>query len=265
MGSPHVIESELNGPTPRAVRFREGWGAGCAIWFVRLFILPHTIAGVFILVMAVRSTGLYLGVWLYGTEYQGQIVKKYERPGSKGRISHIVEFEYMVNGGLHTATESVDVDVYRQAAEGDRIDIRAMESVPESEPWTRITGRSPLLSVAGKWGIALFWNGILSLFVWALYVRPWQMRRLVRWGRPTEGIVRSATLSTNKKTKTYRFIYEYAVVGDDVLQPTVFKRRMSSTQNGVAGIRSGDLVTILYDPRKPKRSVIYRASVYRAI
>jgi hypothetical protein len=260
---PHTIEPELTGPTPRPVRYRDGWATGCGLWFVRLFILPHTIAGVVVLATAIGSTGVYLGVWLFGTEYQGQVAKKSEQRGSKGRLNYNVEYVYMANGLLYIGRVSVNADEYQQVAEGDRFMVRALESAPHSDPWARLPGQAPLRDVGGKWFMALFWNCILSVFLWFLYVQPWQIRRLVRWGQATEGIVRSMSVVSGKGGKTYDLTYDYAAPGEEILGPTVYTRKMSSTRREAAAVIPGDLVTVLYDPDKPWRSVIYRLSDYR--
>ena len=88
-----TFEPELNCPTPRSLRYRGGFGAGCSTWFVRLFMLPHTLAGLFLLGTAMVSTGVYIDVWLFGADYDGQIVKKAiaRRQGQQGlqRVVHI--------------------------------------------------------------------------------------------------------------------------------------------------------------------------------
>src|SRR4051794_9590097 len=109
----YPTEPELAGPIPRAVRYRDGWAVGCGMWFVRLFILPHTLAGVFMLGLAVWSTAVYLGVWLFGEEYPGAVVQKVERPGSKGRTTYTVEYEYTVAGRVHTGRASLSQAEYQ--------------------------------------------------------------------------------------------------------------------------------------------------------
>src|SRR5262245_42386386 len=158
----HTVEPELTGPTPRATCYRDGWGAGCVLWFVRLFLLPHALAGVIILGMALWSTGLYLGIGLFGDEYEAAVVKKSERRGSKGKVFYSVEYEYMVAGRIHTGQVSVSAVEYQQVAEGDRFAVRALESAPTSEPWVRMPGQAPRPNVGGKWLVAVFWNGIMS-------------------------------------------------------------------------------------------------------
>jgi Protein of unknown function (DUF3592) len=262
----HAIEPELAAPTPRTVRYRDGWATGCGLWVVRLFLLPHTIIGIGALAAALWSTGVYVGVLAFGTDFQGQVVKKEERPGSKGKTYRYVHYEYMVDGRLHTGWVTVSGVDYEQVTAGDRFTVRALESAPDTDPWVGLPGQTPLSDLGGKWFFALFWNGVMSVAVWFIYVRPWQVRRLVRWGQPTEGIVRAATVSIHKGTKSYHVTCEYAAPADeDPLGPTVFTRKMTCTQKSAADVKLGNLVTVLYDPHRPKRSVIYRLTDYRAV
>lgn len=260
----HTIEPELAGPTPRRVRLRGGLGAGCGLWFIRLFILPHTLAGVFILGQAVWGTGLYFGIWLFGDEYPGAVTNKSARPGRQGKTVYALDYEYMVAGQLYTGRASVNAEEYQETAEGDRFSIRALESAPTSDPWARLPGQTPLWNVGGRWLIALFWNGILSVFLWHLYVRPWQMRRLVRRGRPAAGIVRGAWRTPGNKQTTYDLTYEYAVTVRLVGEPAVYTAKMTSGQSSASGAKPGDVVTVLYDPRTPARSLVYKYADYEA-
>src|SRR4051794_10637986 len=140
----HAIEPELTGPTPRGVRYRDGWATGCGLWVVRLFLLPHTIIGIGALVVAMWSTGVYVGVLAFGTDCPGAVVRKTERPGSKGKTYRYVDYEYTANGRLYTGRVSVDADEYRQVNTGDRVTVRALESAPDTEPWPRLPGSTPL-------------------------------------------------------------------------------------------------------------------------
>jgi hypothetical protein len=47
-----------------------------------VFILPHTVIGLGLLVGVVTRTLIWLGVLLFGTEIQGQVVRKTESQGS---------------------------------------------------------------------------------------------------------------------------------------------------------------------------------------
>jgi hypothetical protein len=257
----HPIEPELTVPTPRRVRYRDR-GTGCGLWFVRLFILPHTIIGAGALGAALTFTAMYLAVWLFGDEHPAGVVKRSEQRGSKG-MHHTIEYEYTVAGRPHAGRVSVNADQYRQIAEGDRFTVRALAAAPEARAWVRLPGQTPLLEVGAAWLVALFWNGVLSVFLWNVYLRPWRMRRLVRWGRPAPGIVRGQTVSTTKGTKLYHLTFEYAAA-DEAGAAAVFTGKMASTQAAAASARAGDVVTVLYDRRKPGRSLIYKYADFRA-
>src|SRR5262245_32613943 len=96
--SDHVFEPELNSPIPRRVGYRDGVATGCGIWFIRLFILPHTIGGIGFLCLAIGSTGLFLAVGLFGTTYEGRIVKKDDTRAVKGTKHWYVQYTYDVDG-----------------------------------------------------------------------------------------------------------------------------------------------------------------------
>jgi hypothetical protein len=118
------------------------------------------------------------------------------------------------------------------------------------------------MEVLGSWAIALFWNGILSVFLWTLYVRPWRGRMLVRNGTPVVGIVRSWAPQPGKGGPAYRLTYEYAAADSSGLaEPRSGK--MTTRRKEAADYLPGRLVTIVYDPRKPARSVIYELADYR--
>jgi hypothetical protein len=67
---------------------------------------------------------------------------------------------------------------------------------------------------------------------------------------------------SGKGATTYRITYEYAAPSLDGTEGQVLRGKMSSTQKVAAYASAGDLVTVLYYPHKPWRSVIYKYSEY---
>ena len=104
----------------------------------------------------------------------------------------------------------------------------------------------------------------MSFFIWHIYVRTWRQWWLIRDGVPTMGIVRQVTEQQNKGSKSYRIEYEYVVTPTDGSEGRTFTGRITSTVKGAELAAKGDLVTVLYSPRKLHRSVAYRYSDYRA-
>ena len=262
--SDYPFEPELNQPTPRRVRYRDGLNTGCGLWFVRLFMLPHTIVGIGALAIVLYFTGLFIGVGLFGKDFDGKITKKDDSRTGKGTRYYYLKYEYTVAGQQHTDEVSVSAERFAEINEGDAITVRALEFAPESGQWPRVPGHWPITGLGAKWLFALFWNGVLSVFLWHLYVRPWRQRVLARYGLTTSGIIRKVTEVQNRGSKSYRIDYEYAGIPlDDCLSRT-FQGRTESSVKGAEFARVGHLITVLYLPGKPHRSVAYRYSDYRA-
>ncbi len=260
----HQFEPELNLPTPRQVRYRNGFATGCGMWSIRLFLLPHTIVGIGALCVALWSTGVYVAVGLFGTNYEGRIVKKDESRSSKGVKHYYMKYTFTVDRQPYSEDVPVSQERFAEIHEGDAITVRALESAPDTGQWPRIPGHWPIQELGGKWFFALFWNGVMSIFVWQMYVVPYRQCGLVRWGQPTEGIIRNKTKQVNKGTKSYRLTYEFAAPAADGSKGQVLTGKMTTTLTEAANAHEGQLVTVLYHPDKPWRNTLYAYSCYRA-
>src|SRR6187200_2771919 len=140
----HDLEPELNQPVPRRARPREGGCAyGCALWPVRLFILPHTLAGPYLIFMALSRIVLCLGVWLAGSDVEGRIVRKMETPGKKGP-HYSVEYVYTFDQADYTATVSMHADEWVASREGQMFNVRVLVPGPEGGHWPGVGNFSPL-------------------------------------------------------------------------------------------------------------------------
>lgn len=259
-----TFEPELNRTPPRPVRYRHGWQAGCGVWFIRLFMLPHTIIGIGFLCYAIASTGLFAAVGLLGSNYDGRIVKKDDTRSSKGTRHYYVQYVYDVDGQGYSGEVKVDKERFDQVREGDAITVRAWDVMPDSGQWPRVPGHWPASCVGELWAVTMFWNGILSIFLWWMYVRPWRQRRLVRIGIPTAGIIREVNMQVNKGTKSFVIRYEYAVPATDDRPGQVLNGKLRSTVKNAEHAKRGDVATVLFHPRKPSRSLLYAYCDYRA-
>lgn len=262
--SEFTFEPELLETAPRRVKFRDGYKAGCGMWGIRIIMLPHTIIGVGFLVLAVGTTLQFFAVALLGTNCEGKIVKKDDSRSVKKSPRYYLLYEFTLDERIHTGEVQVDVEQFRAVNEGDPISVRAWDVLPDRGQWPRVSGHWQILSIGETWIPALFWNGVLSFFIWHMYVRPWRQRCLVRSGVPTAGIVRRVTEQQHKGSKSYRIEYEYAAIPLDDTVSRTFKGRTTSTVKGAELAKEGDLITILYFPNKPHRSVAYRYADYRA-
>jgi hypothetical protein len=260
--SEHTFEPELDQPTPRRVAARDGCTYGCGLWVGRLFLLPHTLAGLFILYQALRATVLYLGVLLAGTDVEGHITAKTEHPHRKGAY-YTADYAFTVDGDAYAAQMPINADEYAALRVGQTIPVRAWDAAPHAAHWVDAAASSPLKPVGAAWFGALLWNGFMSVVVWFLYVVPWRRRQLVRYGVPTAGVVRAIVYCKDGKADARRIEYEYTPGPSEL-----FRDRLSGsvkiTPQRAAEVKVGNVLTVLYDPRRPKRSVLYKFSDYKA-
>ena len=254
----HEFEPELSQPVPRPTRRRGGLAVGCGFWFVRLFLLPHTIAGIFILGLAVTGTLGYLGVLMFGVEMEGRVVRREESQSRKSKkTTYTLHYVYTVEGQEYAAGTTVTAEAYAAHKEGQAIPLRVLPWSPLAH-WVRLPGASPGASVLAMWFGAVFWNGIMSIFLYMVWVRPWLQWRLVRWGELTSGIVRDVRSTPQKGGGlSYTIRYEYASSPTLNEPEQLYTRSASSNSTAAATVKVGDVVTVLYDPKRPKRSVPY--------
>ena len=191
----HPCEPELAQPPPRRIYGRGGRGDGCLRVFFHVGILPHTIVGLGLLVFAVARTLIWLAVLLFGTEIEGQVVRKTEgRGGGKGHWFYAVEYTFRLDDIDYTDRVSLGAADYAAVQEGQVVDVRAVRWMPKRGNLPQLRGYRPLWEVGSLWFPALFINGILSGWLWQAYGRPWFQRRLVRHGLVTTGVVRDVRL-----------------------------------------------------------------------
>jgi hypothetical protein len=262
MNRQHTIDAELTSPTPREVRYRDGFRTGCGAWAGRLILLPHTIAGLFLLVAALTLTVQYVRIGLFGLEVDGRIVQKTSYKGGKGGWYYGVDYTYTVDGVTYRQRSSVNHDAYDRMTEGDAVAIRALESDPETGHWARLPGKSALLDMLVPWAMAVFWNSIMCVFLWPLYVRPTRYRRLVRMGEPVAGTVLDVS-RRNTRPASWKVTYAYPIPNPDGLTRTMRTTAMVIARPTT--LEPGTSVTVLYDPAKPTRSVVYALTPYRAV
>src|SRR5262245_14186893 len=249
-------------PPPRRVRMRVT--AGCGLWFIRLFILPHTIVGL------VMLGGLFYlpAVWLFGTDAPARVTGLTTGTGKGRKVYYHVRYSYTVNGTDHDAQTSVSQSAYEALTVGQPFSVRVLPPFPKLVPLVRIPGGSSLGGYAFIPFVALFWNGILSLFLWAVYVEPWRMRRLLKYGHEAPGEVLAKEVRRgNKGGQRYFIRYCFrapAVDESGAFNPTLVAYEGESQVPPAehARLHEGDPVAVLYYPRKPRRNTLPETEMF---
>ncbi|TMQ30495.1 MAG: hypothetical protein E6K70_24080 [Planctomycetota bacterium] len=252
---------------PRRLRRRPGRGCGplVGLWFVRLFILPHTLIG--IALAGAAAFGLF--VWLFGADIPGRITSLDVARGRKGGNRYQVDYAYSVAGIQYPGTTYVSANVYAGLRVGDAYPVRVFRPLPTWMPQPRGPGSSASMVFALPF-FALFWNGILSVFLWMAWVAPWRVWLLMRYGLATAGVVAGKHTRPGNKGSTNRLIrYRFKVTleeeGTGAALPETFEREMSVMPSDYAAAKMDQPVTVIYHPKNPKRSLVYEFSEYEAL
>jgi Protein of unknown function (DUF3592) len=260
----NTFEPELDQPLPRRVRARERYAYGCGLWFLRLFLLPHTLVGLWLIFKAASWILLSVCVLLAGQDVDGRIVRKVVTQGKKGPY-YSADYVYPVDQIEYEGKVSLEANEYAAMREGQPITVKVFAPGVECGHWPGVASHSPLREVGGIVFGAVFWNGIMSIFVYMLYVRPWRQRWMVRRGLPTAGLVRQVQQWSNKGTKMVRIRYDYAVPAGGHTRGGVFSGKMTASGSQVNAVAIGEIVTVLYNPGRPHRSLVYALADYKAV
>lgn len=190
----------------------------------------------------------------------------YTSKGSKGRTDYNLQYRYNANGSEYTKSDTVGQNTYQKLTQSGKI----KEGLTTFR--VRYVGQGSmhfhvLIENGSTWILfgsmlffVLFWNGVLSVFVYIAWVVPLHTRWLVRHGAVTVGKIVSRRTQRGKGTRyyaTYRF--REPVSGQD------FEREMQLPKESLYWVaEKGMEVTVLYNPLKPKRSLVYELCGYRA-
>lgn len=252
----HAVEPELLGTLPRRIRAigkRDGFPWG----FLRVFILPHMVIGIGLL-LGLVSTVIVAD---FGTRVTGTVVEKHESDGSDDGPSFFVT--YLFHAGRETVrcTDQIEVDVYRPLETGRNIPVQYFPKAPRLYSIALPPGRSLTGHLHSLASFVLFWDGVLFPFVWLLYYYPYRTRRLYTHGRVAIGTVIGKKMTTGDDGNGYSIRYSFAP--DSVTPAHCVYGRTSVVSEEYVGIREGDELTILYDSRRPRRNIAYRFGHYK--
>jgi hypothetical protein len=237
-------------PPPRRVR----GGPGLAIWFGRVFVLPHTLVGLGILV-AVAVHALWV---LFGVETTGH-VEGAHTGSRKGQTTYWVQYSYQTKSGTLTSSSDVPQPMYRALSSplGREIQVSHYELGP-----VHLSGLADVGSPLGRLGammfFAAFWNGIMSVFLYGLWVMPYRQKQLVALGTATSGkVVRKRT--QQRKNTTYYVSYAFETAAGEPVQA-----EMSTSRALFQKVEEEQAVTVIYWPEQPSRSTVQGLGDYQA-
>ena len=245
----HQIEPELLVPLPRKLRERGGpWDAGGCLGLV---FLPFLLFGLYLTYLVAQRIVLVEA----GTTTTGQLISV-----STGKSSSIT-YSFEAEGRSWTATDS-----FLQRHYANSVKPLLVIYLPTHPSVSMVLTRweTPANRVQEIGWFAVLWNAFLVFIVWVVIGPPLRARRLIALGVPVVGRVQSATVAPNQRGELsgvvfYEFVpAEAGVGGKPVTGSTAIQKKPD------VRLEQGDPLTVLYDPRNPKRNVAYQFAGYQA-
>ncbi len=247
------MPKELERRPPRPVRRREGT-LGCGIVFGRLFILPHVIVGLFLLLVMFPAT---IAAVFFGEVHDGRVVKTWTTTGKKGSVTYRMKYSYDAGGQERTGDRTVSKTEYQQLSgwsEGQwsgPLKVHTTSVMGHYFDQVVLPDESPWEPVGLSLVMALLWNGIVFIFVYLLWIAPWREKRLYRWGTPVPGRI-FGKHTTRGKTTSYYLDYEFVQPGFGLR-----KKKQGVTSERYYAAREGEMVTVLCYPNRKGPTVVY--------
>ena len=248
---------ELHRPGPRSIRRRSGVMSGCGLIFGRLFILPHMIVGIGMLIMA----PLTIVKVYFGESTQGVIVKKWITTGED--TNYHVKYQYDADGVHHGGERTCSKSAYDAIGDPQEseapVEIRRINVFGVNMDEAILPGESRLGRISFYLLFGFVWNAILSVFVYVLWIHPWRTRQLYRWGKPVPGRICSKRISSGEDMSYY--------LGFEFIQPKfgMLRTELSVTSDRFMQAREGQLVTVLCYLHKRWPAVVYEYGDYHCV
>jgi hypothetical protein len=220
--------------------------------------MPHVLVGI-----GAIGYWFFLLFWsLFGTDLKAVVTDTSTSHSSKGGTTYSIKYEFKVGDQTHSGSDGVSQALYEKYKGQDD---------PRPEVTVRFFAIGPLdhaelLTGKSKWGslgfMTLwtgFWNSITGIFVYMLWIRPLQVRKLYKYGEATDGTLIGKRVSRGKKSTTYyaTYTFRHPQTGTEI------KREITVWNTAAWNVlMEGQEITVLYDPQKPARSTIYELGGY---
>jgi len=264
MKSEHIIEPELRQTLPRRIKHKGGLlGALKPFWWV---LLPHTWVAVAVPPMFAWN---FLTHCFPDVKTEGTVTRHYISVSRKGNQSRHVAYSFTANGRKYKNDECVGTNIYNAVEEGELTVSVAASRNPLNGDYVAHIPDPVADGSQAVFGLlwCSIWCGVVGAIAWSSCGPFLRSGWLVRYGIPVAGSITGTRMKTGSKgahIPTVDFAYE-AKVDDGGLprrQACVNEMRITKEQYNEA--YEGVTVTVLYDAKKPKCSIIYKYANHQA-
>lgn len=266
MPSEHQIEAQLLGNRPRGTRRKPKRNPTL---FNLFFLVPTVVVGGFAV-----NAWLAIAVSWFGQVVPGSVLERHILEGSSNRPPYRVKYSYIVDGHTFHEEASVHKNEYDRMPQGKAVMVRFFPYHPRWGVQLIYPYEDLISDTLGRLVWALFCTFWFGMVFWRMFIFPVRERSLVANGLPTVGRLTEIQLS---KGESYMMKYEYAPIeySNDLLAnehseklqkfPEKLRYYTMARKEEAKLVAVGDFATVLFDPRKPKRSLIYKFSDYEVV
>lgn len=260
----HQIEPELHQSLPRRVHRRGQGNRGLLI--VRFLIFA-------VLLMTAFLTGDVVHgalVRLRGIPTNCQITDRSIDRDSDGNSLFYLTYLLKIEGQEITQRERVEKASYEAIHIGQQAQANISPWFPERNSFLLLPGRT---GEGDVWWASLIFLTLLvmsALTYWFCWLLPARARLLARYGIAVTGRITDKRIVASEEVRACMLHYEFWP--EPVTSPfgaAEEKKAVQAKQNVPEEewnkIQAGDTRTVLYDPKKPENSTLYRYGEYEAV
>ena len=222
--------------------------------------MPHMLIGI-----GAAGYLVFLVLWcLFGTNFPATVVDSNVSYSSKHGDSYTLNYRFEAGGETRFDSDTVDKYLYltyqnqNLGQTAPPVTVRYLGLGPLHHS-ALLEGGSPWSKIGFLVLWAGFWNGVLSVFVYQLWVKPIRARLLYKYGASTSGKLLHKRVSRGKSS-TYYVSYRFN-------DPFTGQEYNSEIQVWNAEdwqqAMEGQPVTVLFAQNNPKRSTVYEFGGYR--
>lgn len=260
----HIIEQELRQTVPRQIKTRAGlWGDIKPFLWI---LVPHTwiaVAAPFVLVW------FFMSYFYPEVTTEGTVTRHYTSVNSKGaKVQHVV-YRYAAKGNNYTNDESVSAGLYNKVDNGSSIvPVLATRNPLDGSYVAHIpNGESIMFPFVFFTVWCVVWCTFTGFFVWGCCAPYLRSSHLVRFGTPAVGSItdkRMKKVGRDRPIPMIEYTYEAKTDEGGMRHVERCRNEMRVPKDQYEKIQAGDVVTVLYDEKKPKRSVVYKYADHEA-
>ncbi len=207
-------------------------------------------------------------MWVFFAVEATGVVTKVKESQSKGKTYYSITYMYGTPCEMRIDSANVEREDYvrfsgllKGPEEARQVKLRYFHMVGPLHQARAIEYESAWGLVGFLVFFALFWNGVMSVFVYQMWVVPIRTRRLYEKGDVTTGRVTAKNTVRKGKGTAHRVAYTFT----DPVTGEAVSGSVDAVLDRFEQVKEGDAVTVLYRANKPRVNTVYELGGYEVV